>query len=461
MTMLEKLTLEKGTVGTCLQDLSAATLPKEFAQHPSAQWLLALQRSPSRSGLNLHDTTSLHFDEPKIALAGMICREAMARLHPRAQFYFAALTHIGRMYAVSEFALSRINLLEAERNFKPSAEGLGERLKSSKLANADPAALLKRACAAAREAQRDQNRIAKQWFGFWTQEVDPLREATHLIEVAWSGIQDNLKSESFELPYALLRAILVLSSAMSRSSLLRREMELSGIRFKNGLEEGDIHGPLGNSLALLFLAAFAKQRHPEFWYYEWHHFWREMVAHEYERPIIERLRKKYEGEDPFAAYGAGGKVADTHLLAVIQENILWGNRSSPWLDIWERALPSTPFGHDWVAAADFGTDQDMAWADHADASIKRAMIHRRPSPGQPWERFIQQCFDDECVTVIGRKVGDWNRSREPADHRHSTSDVLAFFVRVVQSLNLRGYQLQPPDAETIQALLSAGSGSAS
>jgi hypothetical protein len=432
--------------------LAAASIPAEFAQDASVTWILSFQKKPSSDFDGGEAQVS---DDPARDIGAMVCRDMMSQLRPLVSSYFASLMHIGRMRTVSEFAVQRINRLEDEQNFEASILNLREALGAQNSAISFPADILKRACHAARRAQQQQKDIAGQWFARWRQEVDPLREAFRLLEDAWNYVQTRGREREYDLSRRLVRAVLVFSNATSRAGLLRQEMENAGVKFKREAGEDDggkVPTPVRGSLTPMLIGALAGGQDREFWHFEWRHFWYDLLTHEYSAPLIEQLRLKYFEGDPFVAYTAGGRPADKQLIAIIQENMLWNNHESPWLDAWRRGLPTIPSGSEWIGLADFSLDAESGWFEHADSAIKTALLHKRPAPGESWDRFIQHHFED-FVRSIASTVREWMQSSASDGRRYSADELYTVFSGVTLRLNELGYRLDAPAISLIRGAL--------
>jgi hypothetical protein len=451
----ERVDLEGRSVGSCLRDMVSATLPTEFGQEASVSWILGMQRQSLGNEDETSDDYIKDFDNPEWAVGALICRDMMAQLRPLASFFFASLIHIGRMQSVSNYALSRISRLEDEQNMTASAASLSEVLLSPDTSESFSADLLRRACSVARGVQQEQRQLAQRWFARWLQEVDPLRRAVISIEEAWGSLQSRPQGEYY-FPRGFMRALFAFWSSASRVGLLRQEMEHSGIRFRDEPGQGAVGRPitpLGGPMGPVLFAALASRHDREFWHFEWRHYFFDVLTHEYGAPIIEKLRLKYAGLDPFAEYRAGGKPADRQLVALIQENMLWNNHESPWLDAWRRSLPRPPSGHEWIACATFGEAAGGEWFEYADAMIKEAMIHKRPVPGETWELFVQRRFNDDFVRSVTTTVVEWNGRSEARNPKHSAVELAELMGSVARSLNGRGYRLEPPSLEFMRQML--------
>lgn len=442
---------QEDTVDRALHRGVVDLLPEQLAENELVRWVVAFDGALQERS-DTDDEHFLSYGGEEKWFAALLGRMASGVLQSRIPFYFASVFHIGRMMIVATESIHRIESLQSPTNLGSAADNIKSTISSRlssllvSLSRDSIQQILLDGCDKASTRQRQQVEVAERWWRRWQSEVRELRDGVRNIEEGWRFYNES--TESWRLAEGVVRLW-----HATTTKALQAEMARTGIRFRN-LETPETGVGFGMGLhPLVVLAALAGRHHPEFWHFELQHFMRDLVMQEFNALLIHELRSKYNEANPFTDYSPGRKPADKQLIGLIQENLLWNNQESPWLDAWRRSLTTKPFGSEWVGVANIASDAGLDWLEYADSAIKTALIHKRPAPGEAWSQSIQRRFEEDFVTPITIDVREWMRSSAAEGRRYSAGELADVFADISRQLNEIGYQLLVPPLSLIRRFL--------
>ncbi|HJR08569.1 MAG TPA: hypothetical protein VJ842_15020 [Pyrinomonadaceae bacterium] len=380
---------------------------------------------------------------------------ALQQLMP---LYFASLFHIGRQWRVSEMAIQSLESASTDRNILGSVRLTKDNLARFRNRQAvmlretsteSFAGSLRTIYSLGIEHHRSQLRTAQTWWRAWREEVESLKRSV-----------DNYRETSGQRDAERAWPVVIdVIFQTYRPSPLQLSLEQSGVNFKEHIARKPIlnQGALSDPLLLLLFAAiipgrysgYEHSRHIE---YLIHELFRVLRYKPEVQLVLERLRKKYDLDNPFDEYQPMVRAASKELRQLIKENELPDGDASPWLKIWKNSLEEEPSSLEALRPRrldDAGVIQSFAHS--ADSTIKRH-IDDSIRPGELWKEFVQRLFEYEWISAIVEQIAEANKESTSNVKPWSFDSFIKLIKKVISQLNEVGYTLVMPDEQRCRAV---------
>ena len=452
MPKISVVNLEHGTIAECLSRTRQVLLPEEIASDSLAQWIMSfdvLEDQDLQSDIPMDQIELGDRDGWVHQLYGHLVASILQMHIP---FYFASLFHIGRQWKRAVYSLESIDDVEQPENLFTSARNL-VRLSEASQRNADlseeaSVALLRRMCELGREQHSRQLDLARGWWKTWKNEVGSYQRLVTEIQAYFESRERN--------PNDMLPSVMRLLAQSMQGSLLKREMQQHGVRFKPEIAP---QTPANQQFWWLLLGlALAGNNTRDSFYADFLlrdlvSTLRELVFAPRVEIALEMLKRKYGEENPFMRYGVGKSAATPELLDLIREHRLPDGSDSPWLSSWRGTLDFAPNRYDKlpIPGPQSGQNQVLS-VRSADSTIKQNLT-AQPLPAESWEGFLQRIFEKRWIQPIGMMAGRTNKETQSSTPPWDLHTFLGFITDVVVDLNKIGYSLSVPDSTRLAELL--------
>lgn len=438
----------RGTLRDSLARVKRDLLPQAILEDSSARWVMDFDELNSEKP-HAEFRTSERGDDVSKFILGNALGAALQQLMP---FYFASLFHIGRQWQVSEMAIQSLESASTDRNIIDSVRLTKNNLARLKnrqavmLREASPdsfAGALRTIFSSGIEHHRAQLQRAQTWWTAWQGEVGGLRQSVDEYRETFAG-------RAVERSWPIIIRVIFQTY---QPSPLQLSLEQSGVSFKDQvtrrptLNQGASTDPL---LLMLFAALIPGQssryysEHIEYLIRDW---FRTLRYTPEVQLALERLRKKYNLDNPFDEYQPMARAASEELRKLIKENKLPDGQNSPWLKTWEISLEKEPSSYQPLKPRRLEDARVIqSFALSADSTIKRH-IGDSIRPGELWREFVQRLFEYQWISAIVEQMVEANKKSALNIKPWSFDSFIELIKKVVSRLNEIGYALLAPDEQ--------------